>query len=591
MIGPVSGTGRAMMASLQQAIQKGMPPDQAIQYVKSMATQGVAPLTDLYSMMNQFQRLKQQQVQPPQTPPTIRDQLNMMDQQQQMQQGNIQQMQAPPPPGQPMDRGLGGIDAGLMQYPQFAGGGIVAFQEGGGPASSGANPLDVAREQIMAMIDEAEQKGDFTTATVLRGQLRRAMTGKTEGEFSGEAFGGLKSIGEFLRRDVEKGRPWTGTPKPVRFFGESANQAAAAPAAPQSAVPTAASPFATFDQAADFARRGVRQDIAPPAPQASPARGATAGAGSRSVAAKDPFADLITAERARKFEEVPDTFTGEEKARIEKQIAGLSAEKKDAARMALAQAGFAMAAAAARGGRQRTSTLGALAEGAIGGLQQYSAAQKELRQTERELNKEVGMLRRYQDEVARGERTAKRAFEEARADNIANLTAKSEQLKLSQAELAQQLKIANIRATGNERLADQLMGMYDAYDRETDPAKREQLKQAFESRLAASERIIRSTTAGGVGTGAREAIAIQNAVEDAKNSNAYKVADRAYNTATRAGDTAAAQRANAARQQVLMDARRQAESILGVSGVGNVPTIGGGTYQGPYAGFSAEPIG
>jgi len=43
MIGPVSGTGRAMMASLQQAIQKGMPPDQAIQYVKSMATQGVAP--------------------------------------------------------------------------------------------------------------------------------------------------------------------------------------------------------------------------------------------------------------------------------------------------------------------------------------------------------------------------------------------------------------------------------------------------------------------------------------------------------------------------------------------------------------------
>ena len=35
MIGPVSGTGRAMMASLQQAIQKGMPPDQAVQYVKS----------------------------------------------------------------------------------------------------------------------------------------------------------------------------------------------------------------------------------------------------------------------------------------------------------------------------------------------------------------------------------------------------------------------------------------------------------------------------------------------------------------------------------------------------------------------------
>lgn len=118
MIGPVSGTGRAMMASLQQAIQKGMPPDQAIQYVKSMATQGVAPLTDLYAMMNQFQRLKQQPVQAPQTPPTIRDQLNMAEQQQAQQQMAMQQ-------------GLGGLPAPAMEQAQFAGGGIVAFQEGG----------------------------------------------------------------------------------------------------------------------------------------------------------------------------------------------------------------------------------------------------------------------------------------------------------------------------------------------------------------------------------------------------------------------------------------------------------------------------
>lgn len=114
MIGPVSGTGRAMMASLQQAIQKGMPPDQAIQYVKSMATQGVAPLADLYAMMNQFQRLKQQPVQAPQTPPTIRDQLNMAEQQQAQQQMTMQQ-------------GLGGLPAPAMEQAQFAGGGIVAF--------------------------------------------------------------------------------------------------------------------------------------------------------------------------------------------------------------------------------------------------------------------------------------------------------------------------------------------------------------------------------------------------------------------------------------------------------------------------------
>jgi hypothetical protein len=133
MLGPVSGTGRAMMASLQQAMSNGMPPDQAIQYVKSMATQGVAPMADLYAMMNQFQRLKQQPVQAPQTPPTIRDQLNMAEQQQAQQQMAMQQ-------------GLGGMPAPAMEQAQFAGGGIVAFAAGSErPVSSrsgGTNPYE-----------------------------------------------------------------------------------------------------------------------------------------------------------------------------------------------------------------------------------------------------------------------------------------------------------------------------------------------------------------------------------------------------------------------------------------------------------------
>jgi len=149
MIGPVSGTGRAMMASLQQAIQKGMPPDQAIQYVKSMATQGVAPLADLYAMMNQFQRLKQQQVQPPQTSPTIKDQLNALDQQRQMQQVA-------------MSGGLGGMDAGVMENPQFNGGGIVAMANGA-LADSEEKPESklgyLIRLQKQAMI-----QGDFALA-------------------------------------------------------------------------------------------------------------------------------------------------------------------------------------------------------------------------------------------------------------------------------------------------------------------------------------------------------------------------------------------------------------------------------------------
>ena len=175
MFGPVSGTGRAMMASLQQAIQKGMPPDQAVQYVKSMATQGIAPMTDLYAMMNQFQRLKQQQVQPPQTPPTIKDQLNMAEQQMQAQQGGIAGLQAPAPQGQPMDRGLGAIDAGRMEYPQFAGGGVVALSAGGDPEE-----IAIIKEFVpeFDMMTPAQQDSVRRT---LDTQIRQARARRAEG--------------------------------------------------------------------------------------------------------------------------------------------------------------------------------------------------------------------------------------------------------------------------------------------------------------------------------------------------------------------------------------------------------------------------
>ena len=96
-------------------MQRGMPVDQAIAYVKSMARDGIAPLADLYAMLNQVTRLQQQQVKPPQTPPTIRDNLNMAEAAQQAQ----------------MQQGLGGLDAGVMENAEYAGGGIVNFQEGG----------------------------------------------------------------------------------------------------------------------------------------------------------------------------------------------------------------------------------------------------------------------------------------------------------------------------------------------------------------------------------------------------------------------------------------------------------------------------
>jgi hypothetical protein len=129
MIGPVSETGRTMMASLQQAMSKGMPVDQAIAYVKSMANDGVAPLVDLYALMKQFERMKRQPTPALQTP-NIREQMNMLQSAQQGQAG----LPAAMPPQNPqamMSQGLGGLPAGRMENPSFAGGGIVAFDEGG----------------------------------------------------------------------------------------------------------------------------------------------------------------------------------------------------------------------------------------------------------------------------------------------------------------------------------------------------------------------------------------------------------------------------------------------------------------------------
>lgn len=114
------------MTSLQQAMSKGMPVDQAIAYVKSMARDGIAPLVDLYALLKQFERMKQVPTQPLQTP-NIMQQVNGLA---------AMQNQAPPPrqaaplPEQAMGMAMGGLaslDAGRMENPSFAGGGIVAF--------------------------------------------------------------------------------------------------------------------------------------------------------------------------------------------------------------------------------------------------------------------------------------------------------------------------------------------------------------------------------------------------------------------------------------------------------------------------------
>ena len=133
MIGPVSETGKVMLSSLQGAISKGMPVDQAITYVKSMAQQGVAPLVDLYALLKQFERMKQPPAPMPQGG-NLKEQLNNLESAVVNQGlGGIRPGAMPAAPQMPPEmQGLASLDAGRMENPQsFNMGGVVAFANGG----------------------------------------------------------------------------------------------------------------------------------------------------------------------------------------------------------------------------------------------------------------------------------------------------------------------------------------------------------------------------------------------------------------------------------------------------------------------------
>ena len=415
MIGPVSGTGRTMMASLQQAMQKGMPPDQAIQYVKSMATQGIAPLADLYAMMKQFERLKQQPVQPPQTPPTIRDELNMMEQQRMqggMPQGAPQMQGGPQMPQQmppQMAQGLGSMNAGAMENPSFAGGGIVAFQEGG---TAEINFSKLSSEQLEALIqgDDMEvaraalrerlSRSGYATPSDLLGKYTEAVrTGAKE--LSGGPvikFDNSRKLPSYMYDEAGNVRQGevTGGIAGTPYFSSSrgAPPAAAPEAAPaQSAVPgtSVTNPYANpaaagsaFDALVEQARAGVRQEAAPPASPRREAPVLNMGGFQRMelpvAKSRDQFYEELKAaqqkegigEAARKREE----YLTSEEARLKKEY---GSDKM----LAFAEAGFKMAGAASRPG---ATFLGALAEGAMSGTQALRALNKEQRASRRAMD-------------------------------------------------------------------------------------------------------------------------------------------------------------------------------------------------------------
>jgi hypothetical protein len=576
MLGPVSGTGRAMMASLQQAIQKGMPPDQAIQYVKSMATQGVAPMADLYAMMNQFQRLKQQPVQAPQTPPTIRDQLNMAEQQQMA-----------------MQQGLGGLPAPSMEQAQFAGGGIVAFAEGGGPSPYEFN--DDLRSNIPSfMTDTTDIESFVRTQMPNYDKLSFAEKQEVLKQFAPvykEAYRSLQTL--------------------------KARGAAPAPASATSPTPENVSPFSQgafrrgstnpleIAQDERLAAERARERLGA-APAAAPERRNQGPVVPRAVVPAAPKGDMFT-----QFERSKTDVETERAARIERQRAAKTGEfsQADADLAAYikeqkAQGGdtkeayrnFWIMAGASLMANKSPYFLQALGESIRDNYGGLVNDLKQLKDNTKALRLQEIQLRRAQEQAiesgsAADQERVDRLNEKADATNL-SITLERNKIKRDVLERQHDFALERLRASNrpqDQSMAEQFVAMYDAIQKESDPVKQQTMEDAYLKRLAAVRQITSSVTATGLTIPIREATLAQREATGIRQTRAYKAAEQRYNLAMINNDIAGADAAKAEMDQMLASARQQVTGYMGGDS-SPVPTSGGGTYTGPYAELSNEEL-
>lgn len=580
MIGPVSSTGRAMMASLQQAMAKGMPPDQAIQYVKSMAQQGIAPLADLYSMMMQFERLKKQQVQPPPAG-TIRDQLNQMEQMQQM------QAQAP------INQGLGAVSAGTMENPQFAGGGIVAFQQGGGPARSGV-PIPYTFNDELAARIPSFMKSDMDIVSFVKAQMP-----------------GFDALPMAQKQEVLKRfEPVYMRAREARniLVGRNALEVAA-PAASTAPVPVdmmaapralfAASPFATEDE---MVQEALRQGAIRPSERVEPAveREVTVTGRREAKPKEDQFADFryekpdLAAIRVEREERQKREKTGaysqadaELAAYIKEQKEQYGASEKEARNSFWIQTGAALMAS------KSPYFLQALGEsvkenygGLVKDLRKLKADNNTLRLEEIKLRqaKERALESDSASDLARYEALQKR-YDDRQFD------IKKTELDIEQKALnrATEIALAKARTSGQTDVAAQLWAMRNDAINEKDPAAAKTKTRSWEKAIADATKITEATTAGGVSSKARRDMEVAEAIAAVKKDRDYQ---KALRTAMSSMATAQ-QKADAQATMARMVAMAEADParVLGVtvpSGYG--PTIAAAGAQNPFAGFSATPI-
>jgi hypothetical protein len=431
--------------------EKKIPPEQVPQFLMSM---GADPR--LAGLVMKYQRLKSagQQggnAQPPQS--TVAQDIDAQSRQ------GIAAPMAPPPN---REQGIANLPAPVMERAQFAEGGIVAFQEGG-------TPIEAAKKQLLELISEAEQSGDFNKATILRGQLRRMVTGNEQSMAPPEP----RDIGAMMRASVEKSRPHLGKSAPAPDTVPAAAAASVNPAAAAAASkgpPKRGGPRTPAEDRNFISLAGMFGDQQGARMPGAGMSLATANEGVKLLEQQvKELRDAKPEDREARYRAAGiEDMTPTQLKKIQERIDGLSGDKKRDAYLALAQAGFKMAAAASRPG---ATFLGALAEGAGEGGKMLGDINKEYRALQNDLEDKVMSLQRYQQQRREGQIDRDIDFERETRKEIRGIESKIADTK-TEAErfgVTTQLQREQIAASRKDRGAEERLK--DAYLNARNPSE------------------------------------------------------------------------------------------------------------------------
>ena len=425
---------------------KNIPAEQVPAFLMSM---GADPR--LAGLVLRYQRLKsagaQGEAKPPQS--TVAQDIEA-------QQQGIAAPMAPPPN---RDQGVGSLPAPVMDRAKFAGGGIVAFQDGGDAGMKAEvarilkkspmmrTPEEIALLRRAGVATEQRKQGEGVTAAneYINSPFIREAFGSPYASDEEIAAGGGAAMNERILRNLGANQVVPGATTPVN---PAASAVAATGQQPPSKGPSARR--GPRGQGDFFTLAGTEGD---PNIRRPSAGGVSAGTGGVNEGLKilrdqvDALKNAKPEDREARYRAAGiEDMTPKQLAKIEERISKLSGDKKRDAYMALAQAGFKMAAAASKPG---ASLLGAFGEGASEGAKMMSDVNKEYRALQNDLEDKVLAIQRYQQERKEGKIDKDIEREEKLADNLrqaqtnlATFTENTRQFDISEARAREQMAIA-----------------------------------------------------------------------------------------------------------------------------------------------------